>query len=130
MPHLELRLPGRRLDLINFVQQLADPTFQRREWIEHTTNYWWATFDEVVHFLFDDTALSESPEVHIGEFLFDQTEAACMTSVCSAIDSVLNRYGGQLTDGEYMDKPEWESVVSLAQEALKTLETGGHPRET
>lgn len=76
-----------------------------------------------IHFLFDDTSLSEAPEKLIGLFLKDETEARAVKTVCSALDNLFNKYGYDKTDKEYLDLPEWDNVVGSASKAILIIQS-------
>lgn len=67
--------------------------------------------DEAVHFLFDDTTLSDDPDRALGLFLLDNEEVESVYRVVSALDQVLLIYGTERSDAFYLQQPEWKAVT-------------------
>ncbi len=63
-----VQYPSMRAELLETLRSLADREYQQRAWVDH--NYppgvLYDSFDEAVHFLFDDTILAENPNASIG----------------------------------------------------------------
>ncbi|MBH0238941.1 SCO4402 family protein [Methylobrevis albus] len=70
-----------------------------------------------VHFLFDDTLLSEDPERTIGFILETAAEAAAIKKLCDSLELIFGRYGTELADADDISKPEWVDVIRSAREA-------------
>ena len=114
--------PEMRLEVIGAVRELADLAYQREHWIGGSASASRTSFDDVVHWLFDDTSLSDAPEFCVGAFLTSQAELAAITKAMRALDVVFDTYGYELTDIDYTFKPEWSAVISAAQEAIALLD--------
>jgi hypothetical protein len=53
--------------------------------------------------------------------LKDASEAESVTALVRTIDVVLNRYGTNLSDAEYIEVPEWRFVVVAAKATMAVL---------
>ncbi|MDT4820935.1 hypothetical protein FQZ97_540870 [compost metagenome] len=78
-------------------------------------------FGLAVHFLFDDSSLAQDALSTIGWILKDASEAESVTALVRTIDVVLNRYGTNLSDAEYIEVPEWRFVVVAAKATMAVL---------
>ncbi len=116
-----MKYPEMRNDLVGYLGGLSSLSYQRACWanencpegIKHDE------FDYVIHFLFDDTTLSSEPEKWIGLCLRNDKEAELIKLICTKIENVLQKYGDELTDAEYIELPEWQVVVDTATSSLK-----------
>jgi len=109
---VKLEHPWHRDTLIDYLRELSDRETQERDWLPGQGN-----FDYVVHFLFDD----QEPHDALGYYLRTQAEVNAVVAVYDAIDSVLNLYGTELEDLEYVAKPEWSNVIATSRRALEIL---------
>jgi hypothetical protein len=125
MPEIAFRFPEIRATLIHVLDELGDPAFQLKEWVEHSSGNAWQSFDEVVHFLFDDTDLASDPSSALGYYLANEREVSAVQAVVSAVDRVLKKYGMSRTDLEYLSSPEWAEVVHSARVALEICKENG-----
>jgi hypothetical protein len=122
MEFTEVKLPEMRVELIGYINGLADLEYQHQAWVDHelpTMGY--DELDLTIHFLYDDTTLSRAPRSNIGDLLRNETEAAVIEDLIQNIDLVFDKYGLQLSDKEYIEKEEWKDVVKSAQAAQKVL---------
>ena len=114
----ELKFPGMRAELIEHLQALSDAKYQRIAWVEHSLEGGrYDEFDYAVHFIYDDTNLSENPELYIGTILINKNESDSIRQLVKEIDILFERYGLTLKDEEYISKPEWNNVILKAKEA-------------
>jgi hypothetical protein len=115
--------PWMRKQVIETLEGLSDPDYQRRAWVDHQfpPGIQYDSFDLAVNVLFDDTPLFDAPETTIGYILEDEDEMHAVTRVIRAIDDVLNQLGTNLTDEQYITSPEWQPVVAAARAALPIL---------
>lgn len=112
-----------RAELLGYLKDLSNWDYQNNCWvngncppgIEHDE------LDYSIHFLFDDTALSDDPESLIGVFLKNKEEADLIGSLCNKLQMVFEKYGTELSDKEYIDLAEWKDIVMHAQVALTKL---------
>ena len=119
---MEIAQPWVWDELLEYPRGLADRELQRATWLPHE-----GCFDYVVHFLCDDF-----PDARrgIGSYLRDDGEAAAVSLVQARILVLLDAYGTELEDPEYIAKPEWSGIVDSAREALEVLaraSTSGRP---
>ncbi len=115
-----VQYPWRRTELLYYLDILASPEKQRQIWLEHIfpPGIVYSELDYAIHFLFDDTALADDPEVTVGDILLNQDEVAAIKAVTSAIDAVLNQLGIDKTQEKYLTSPEWYPVIEAAKAAL------------
>ena len=111
---MDLKHPWNRETLVEYLRELADHEQQKREWLPGL-----GSFDYIVHFLFDD----QEPHDALGAYLRTPEEVAAVVAVYDAIDRVLNLYGTELQDQEYVTKPEWSNVITASRSALELLGT-------
>src|SRR5690606_17006667 len=123
LEHSGLMYPNMRQELLEYLDGLADRDYQQKVWVrgEPYPGVEHDELDYALHFLFDDTDLASTPEKSIGVFLFNDDEARAVHSVAEALDALLTQYGVNLSDAEYLAKPEWTQVVDAARLALQTL---------
>jgi hypothetical protein len=122
---ISLQFPWMRAQLVEHIRGLAAFEYQKENWTaakRAASNY--DEFDEIIHFLFDDTVLERDTEAAIGTILYDKREVLAVKVIVAAIDAVLQEYG-ILREEEYLDKPEWMDVVAHAATALPILEANG-----
>lgn len=113
-----------REELLETLRSLADREYQHKVWVEndYPLGIECDSFDEAVHFLYDDTVLAENPDAAIGVILEDEKEARLMSAVCQAIDLVFEALGTGVSDEEYIKSSEWTKVVDAASKALQVME--------
>lgn len=120
---IQAKYPEMRRELIEHLQALADLAYQRRVWVggqvEGTVQH--DELDYAVHFLYDDTQLASDAHSTVGWILNDAAEAECITALVNSLDVVFERYGTKLSDAEYIEVPEWHSVVQAAKTAAASL---------
>jgi len=109
-----------RRELIQHLEALADTRYQQECWVKGhcPPGIEYDEFDYVVHFIFDDTPLSDNPNNLIGVVLCDTLEADAIKQLTCSLNSIFDNYGMNLSDSEYITKPEWRDVVASAQKAL------------
>lgn len=121
------KYPEMRTELLSSIFDLADFNHQKNFWnveaqkkaLEETGKM--HSFDLSVHFLFDDTPLAEDAESCIGYYIKDMCEADAITQVTIALEELFKIHGTDLSDEEYIYKPEWQWVLKAAQNAKKVL---------
>ena len=119
-----VKYPKMREELLETLRRLADREYQHKVWIEndYPPGIEYDSFDEAVHFLYDDTVLAENPDAAIGVIIEDEKEARLMSAVCQAIDLVFEALGTGVSDEEYIKSAEWTGVVEAALKALQLME--------
>lgn len=120
---IEVKYPEMREELEEHLRALADPAYQRRVWAAGQADgaVLYDEFDYAVHFLYDDTQLASDAHSTVGWILKNASEAECITALVNSIDAVFERYGTKLSDAEYIELPEWRSVVLAAEVAAASL---------
>lgn len=119
-----VKYPKMREELLETLRTLADREYQHKVWLEidYPPGIEYDSFDEVVHFLYDDTVLAENPNAAIGLIIENEKEVCLIQAVCSAIDELFEVLGLDKSDREYINSDEWETVVSAASCALDVME--------
>ncbi|MGL5059378.1 MAG: SCO4402 family protein [Microcoleus sp.] len=119
-----VKYPKMREELLETLRSLADREYQDKVWLDgdYPPGIECDSFDEAVHFLYDDTVLSENPDGAIGVIIEDEKEARLMSAVCQAIDLVFEVLGTGVSDEEYIKSAEWTGVVEAALKALQVME--------
>ena len=119
-----VKYPKMREELLETLRSLADREYQHKVWIEndYPPGIECDSFDEAVHFLYDDTILAENPDAAIGVILENEKEARLISAVCQAIDLVFEALGTGVSDEEYIKSAEWTGVVEAALKALQLME--------
>lgn len=118
-----VKYPDMRLELLGSLRGLSNPEYQQRVWVEHQAwgSVEYDTFDNAVHFLFDDTALSKNAHAYIGDILLNTSEAERVATLIATLESIFAKHGVGLTDAQYMALPEWISVIESARAALAVI---------
>jgi len=122
----EIKYPGMRAELIEYLQALSDAKYQRIAWVEHSLGG--GKYDELdlaIHFIYDDTNLSNNPDFDIGTILVNKNESDSIKQLVKEMDVLFERYGLTLSDEEYIGKPEWENVILKAKEACLVFGVDG-----
>ncbi len=103
---------------------LANTDMQRRVWLGRGTPAWGlcASFGDVVHRIYDDTAVGEDVDGAIGRELYDQEEADSLRHITSRIDFMFDAFGGTRPDKFYLDRPEWPEIVEAAKSCLSLFQ--------
>jgi hypothetical protein len=115
---LQIEFPNMRMNVLYSLNDLRDPDIQIRKWVKHEA---YGSFDEVIHALFDDSCFERDPRRTLGTLLFEEGEADRIKDVIELIDRLFEKYGKELSDGEYMDKPEWPTIMASAQVAYDAM---------
>jgi hypothetical protein len=113
-----IRFPDMRMNVLCNLDSLRNLEHQMRTWIKHEA---YDSFDEVIHALFDDSNFDDGTRSSIGRLLFEEGEADRITEVMNLIDRLFEKYGKELSDGEYMDKPEWPAIMASAEIAYNAM---------
>ncbi|KYC39213.1 hypothetical protein WA1_31190 [Scytonema hofmannii PCC 7110] len=118
-----VQYPKMRGELLETLRSLASREYQQKAWINHNypAGVLYDSFDEVVHFLFDDTILAENPNAAIGVILENDKEARLIAAVCTAIKQVFEAHGTEMSDEEYINSSKWTNVVEAASMALHLI---------
>jgi hypothetical protein len=120
-----VQYPKMREELLETLRSLSDREYQHKAWLEgdYPPGIEYDSFDEAVHFLYDNTVLAENPDAAIGVIIENEKEARSIAAVCQAIDLVFDVLGTEASDEDYINSSEWISVVEAASKALQAMET-------
>jgi hypothetical protein len=113
-----IKFPDMRMNVLSNLHSLSNEQHQRRCWVRHEA---YDCFDEVIHALFDDSGFDRGPNSSIGVLLFDEREADHIRAAMDLIDTLFAKYGKELSDADYMSKPEWRGIVAGAKDALEVM---------
>ena len=118
-----VKYPKMREELLETLHSLADREYQHKAWVEndYPPGIEYDSFDEAVHFLYDDTVLAENPDAAIGVIIENEKEARSIAAVCQAIDLVFDVLGTEASDEDYINSSGWISVVEAASKALQAM---------
>ena len=119
-----VRYPYMREALLETIHKLANREYQHRAWVnqEFPDPNRYDCFDNVVHFLFDDSYLADDAERTIGAILENEKEAEVVQRIINSINIVLKKLGTEASDEEYINCPEWDDVVVAATVALEIFD--------
>ncbi len=119
----DLKYPNMRKELVEYLGCLEDKEYQINAWVNQIfpPGIVFDNLDLTIHFLFDDTPLAKNADSTIGIFLYDESEAVLVARVVKELGALFDKYGTQLSDAEYLSKPEWQTVVSSAKQAYAAL---------
>nr|WP_143761328.1 hypothetical protein [Sphingobium chlorophenolicum] len=106
--------------MIEIMKELSDVDRQRRLWISHKDRPLSSGFDEVVHFLFDDTDLAENSNLEIGRILLNAAEAVMIKEICDLITEMIDRIGDQISM-VYINDEKWNDIVIASRKFLKEM---------
>jgi hypothetical protein len=113
-----IKFPSMRVELVDRLQLLVDEEYQARYWGSKEPHW---DFDFIVHFFFDDTALSDGGMECVGMILEDEYEAMLSDNICGKINALLNTYGRSQSDVFYKNTVEWKGIVNDARRFLEYL---------
>ena len=118
-----IKFPDMRKELLEHLAELADRKYQENCWVKKQcpVGIEYDELDYSVHFLFDDTQLSENPESMVGYCLNNEQEVKAISLVCRSLDQLFGKYGYDKSDEEYISCPEWQYVIDAAREALSVF---------
>lgn len=118
-----VRFPDMRREVIEALQALSDPEYQRRVWVDR--NYPQPGFyDDLTHninVLYDDTSVAEDPQGQIGLTLENAEEVAAMERLTAVLDPILDSLPTKIDDGAVISLPDWGAVVRAAREAVDII---------
>ncbi len=106
------------MNVLYYMRVLNDPSYQTNRWVNHEK---YGSFDDVIHCLFDDSGFEREPRGTIGVLLFEEKEADLIKDTIDLIDELFDKYGKNLSDAEYIAKPEWPGVMASAKKAYKAM---------
>lgn len=115
MSEAAIKFPNMRDELIDHLRALVD-TDRQKHWLDT------CDFDEAVHFIFDDTALSQNAKSEVGYILFSESEAEFVDGLAAAISQLLDACGNNASINTYLKSTYWDSIVSCASSALSAID--------
>jgi len=119
----KIKFPHMRNELVGNLEELSNAELQQQKWGPNVKGINRGHFDFIIHNIFDDSDIAEDAYSTIGEILLNNQEAELLSSVSRKLDQLLNKYGNDLGDLEYAEKPEWGDIVKSAQLALAELQS-------
>jgi len=122
---MALQYPNMREEVIDALQALGDPDYQRRVWLKRD---WpdpasYDSLDENVHILFDDIDVCVDPARWVG-IVLHPAEVEPLKTLGEVFGALIDDLG-DVSDEVYLADPRWSTVVELAQAAYDALRTNG-----
>ena len=74
--------------------------------------------DFVIHFLYDDTALSEDASREVGWFLRSEEEAVRIREIVAAMDMFFEEYGTYLKEAHWLQDWRWLDLMAAISRFL------------
>ena len=115
-----LSFPNARLTIEDAIETFADIDAQTRNWImtmaDPSNAY--PSFQDAVHWLFDDSGLGDGVNTCVGYMLYDDREAIRLDALMTLISGLIEKYGSNLPSLSYLKSPEWPSIVASAGACL------------
>jgi hypothetical protein len=114
---MSLQYPEMRAWVLDALQTLGDPAYQRRVWLERD----WPepdfvdNLDENVHILFDDVDVCVDPDRWVGIVLY-AAEVEPLRRLGEVFGALIDDLG-DVADDVYLADPRWPTVVELARAA-------------
>ncbi|MGO9741513.1 MAG: SCO4402 family protein [Roseiarcus sp.] len=117
----KLIYPEARANIDAAIEGLADTELQQRAWIGRNARPVGEcpTFSDALHWLFDDSGLDDGVYTCIGYMLYNEAEARSVDGLMKQLDHLLQKYGYRLPDKNYINTPEWPSIVAAAAKCLQ-----------
>lgn len=118
-----LQYPEMRAWVLDALQTLGDPDYQRRVWLEHD----WPepdvvdNLDENVHILFDDMDVCVDPDRWVG-IILHPAEVEPLRRLGEAFGALIQDLG-DVPNEVYLADHRWPSVVELARAAHRAMST-------
>lgn len=119
----EVELPYMRRELVISLRALSDPEYQRAIWVrrEFPHENFYDDMYCTLNIIYDDSDLATDSQRYIGQILKDKKEMHALDKVVTSIDTFFQKYNGEITDEECLDKPEWRNVLTSAKEAYELI---------
>ncbi|MFJ5216361.1 hypothetical protein ACIP98_16785 [Streptomyces sp. NPDC088354] len=115
-----IEFPVFRLHVVPAVLALASPSWQRDVWLRPEE---FEDLDYVVTVLFDDFCDADDPAPWLGKSLRTQEEVTLMKDLGKAYSVVQEQVGRGAQDQDYLDSPEWGSVIKIAAKLAQVMVT-------
>ncbi|MFI8179753.1 hypothetical protein ACIF70_04415 [Actinacidiphila glaucinigra] len=115
-----IEFPVFRLHVVPAVLALASPSWQRDVWLRPEE---FEDLDYVVNVLFDDFCDADDPAPWLGKSLRTQEEVTLMKELGEAYSVVQEQVGRGAQDQDYLDSPEWGSVIKIAAKLAQVMVT-------
>ncbi|WP_405766308.1 hypothetical protein OG539_13680 [Actinacidiphila glaucinigra] len=115
-----IEFPVFRLHVVPAVLALASPSWQRDVWLRPEE---FEDLDYVVNVLFDDFCDADDPAPWLGKSLRTQEEVTLMKELGETYSVVQEQVGRGAQDQDYLDSPEWGSVIKIAAKLAQVMVT-------
>ncbi|MEV6213972.1 hypothetical protein [Nocardia sp. NPDC051833] len=118
----DVQYPEMRKSVIDALEALADPDYQRRVWINHEfpQENFYDDLDVNVSILYDDCVVVPDPRSRIGTVLVDGPEVDRLIELDRVLGPMIGRLGN-VPDATYLGDSEWPMVVIAARAALAAM---------
>ncbi|MGH3387648.1 MAG: SCO4402 family protein [Actinomadura sp.] len=115
--------PEMRSYVLDVLNALADPDYQRRVWVERQYPHsgFYDDLDTNIHLLYDDSDIAENPRRNIGFALRNEEEARAIERLNEVLSPLYDSLPADVDHAALLAMPEWRAVVNAAQEALRVF---------
>ncbi|MFI7002359.1 hypothetical protein [Nocardia sp. NPDC050175] len=114
--------PEARSAVIDLVENLADPDFQQRVWVERRGDPdLIENLDQAVGDLFDLYLDDKNIERYIGTVLRNSSETEGIAELAGVLLPLYSSLPPGTSDAAVIAMPEWSTVVETARAALRTF---------
>jgi hypothetical protein len=110
----QLRFPNKRAEMIEYLKEIANTN------INPLPTYHEFDVDEIYHFFFDDTDLSDELRSSIGTILLNSEEQTAIYQLTRSLEQILKSVG-DADSTSYLNHADWPRVRELARTALRTI---------
>jgi hypothetical protein len=111
-----------RAELVEYVNQLADPSFPSRAWrssrVHPAPGVGWPNY--VDYFVYDNPFAS-APDYNVGLRLRSLEEANAVAKLAIALEQLVRKVGYYAEPAIVLSRPEWQNLVVMAQSAKEKL---------
>lgn len=113
-----VRFPESRIEIIDAINDLSS-----EDWIANivNSNSLNADFNLPFHTLYDDTCIADNPYDCVGDYLYSLKEAIVLNKLIAEIDTLLEKYGPQMSAHDAIADEGWENIINAARDAKKAL---------
>jgi len=115
--------PQDRQKLIDIFWLLSSIDRQKEIWdIDKSSMSNDLSFENVIQFLLEDTALSNNPNSHIGDILKFEYEAELVYQTARLIQSLFDKIGKDKMASVYTSHRDWRAIVESSKDLYQTFQ--------
>ena len=119
---LTAKYPAMRWSVLDALASLADEEYQREMWTGNSLprSDWFDDLTLNINILFDDCEVLPDPEKALGAVLVPGDDIERLRRLGAVLSRLIDRHGNK-PDINYLNDPEWQEVVRLADLALAAM---------